>query len=546
MSTPGRCALVLAIVVLVGLTSAQMDGAGQDDLRAGQNDRLESQEPAEASAPAFRNLEIAPAMRTFPRLETAPDSNVLASLWSSDDESDAAGPADRSLSNLNCAPRVNAPASNVIARQWSSDDESDAAGPADRSLSNLNSAPRVNAPDSNVLARQWSSDDESDAAGPADRSLSNLNCAPRVNAQPEIEIDNTMSWMQTLHLEICMDGGCVQNGVYRNGCPVFALWRSKNGKNNIMQPGCIIESREKEKGPIEFMIQWLDGDSPQLVNRQDVYFRDESTMYPYTNFDGSGPVFYDNAGVVPVPSAAASRGVGGSASRGVGGSASRGVGGSASRGVGGSAPHGLAGSASLGLGGSARLGLGGSARQGLAWTESQSLGESTRLGLGGSARQGLTLSESHSLGGSGGMGLRQGSAFSAKQAMGASAPRALGGSARQNTLAKSKTSDQVRQRNRRNALRGTVASSSLSAGVQIGAASGGSAARGSLSSTGAQAMPMPMTTIVITDSSDSEAEPALQGSAQAAESGEYQQVYEDFEKFHSTRRSNRREPPPSP
>ena len=472
MSTPGRCALVLAIVVLVGLTSAQMDGAGQDDLRAGQNDRLESQEPAEASAPAFRNLEIAPAMRTFPRLETAPDSNVLASLWSSDDESDAAGPADRSLSNLNCAPRV--------------------------------------------------------------------------NAQPEIEIDNTMSWMQTLHLEICMDGGCVQNGVYRNGCPVFALWRSKNGKNNIMQPGCIIESREKEKGPIEFMIQWLDGDSPQLVNRQDVYFRDESTMYPYTNFDGSGPVFYDNAGVVPVPSAAASRGVGGSASRGVGGSASRGVGGSASRGVGGSAPHGLAGSASLGLGGSARLGLGGSARQGLAWTESQSLGESTRLGLGGSARQGLTLSESHSLGGSGGMGLRQGSAFSAKQAMGASAPRALGGSARQNTLAKSKTSDQVRQRNRRNALRGTVASSSLSAGVQIGAASGGSAARGSLSSTGAQAMPMPMTTIVITDSSDSEAEPALQGSAQAAESGEYQQVYEDFEKFHSTRRSNRREPPPSP
>ena len=245
-------------------------------------------------------------------------------------------------------------------------------------------------------------------------------------------------------------------------------------------------------------------------------------MYPYTNFNGSGPVYYTNAGLVPVPSAAASRGVGGSAPRGLRGSASHSLEGSAS--------HGLGASAQLGLGGSARLGLGGSARQGLAWSESQGLG------------------------GSGGLGLRQGSAFSAPRALGGSAPlalggsapQALGGSARQKTLAKSETSDQVRQRNLRHALRGTIASSSLSAGVDTGAASGGSAARGSLSSTGAQAMSMPITTIVISNSSEGEAEPALQDSAQTAESGDYQQEYCDFMQYHSTRRSNRNEFPPPP
>jgi len=511
MSTPGRCALVLAIVVLLGLTSAQMDGAGQDDLRAGQNDRLESQEPAEAPALAFPSLEIAPAARTFPNLEIAPASRTFPHL--------EAAPDSRTLTSL-----------------WSSDDESDAAGAVDRSLSNHSSL-------SNLSHNSFPS------------NHSNMNRAPRVNANPEIEIDNTMSRDQIAHLGICMDGGCVRNGVYRTGCPVFALWRSKNGRDKIMQPGCIIESREKEKGPIEFMIQWLDGDTPQLVNREDVYFRDETTMYPYTNFNGSGPVYYDNVDVVPVPSAATSRGLGGSASRGLGGSAPRGLGGSTSHSLGGSAPRGLGGSAShslgesarLGLGGSARLGLGGSARQGLGWSESQSLGGSGGLGI----RQG---SESQSLGGSGGLGLRQGSAFSAPLALGGSAPRALGcsapqvlgGSARQQTLAKSETSDQVRQRNLRHALRGTIASSSLSAGVDTGAASGGSAARGSLSSTGAQAMSMPITTIVISNSSEGEAEPALQDSAQTAESGDYQQEYCDFMQYHSTRRSNRNEFPPPP
>jgi len=74
--------------------------------------------------------------------------------------------------------------------------------------------------------------------------------------------------------------------------------------------------------------------------------------------------------------------------------------------------------------------------------------------------------------------------------------------------------------------------------VYTSAASGGSFARGSLRSAGAQAMSAPSTTIVIRGSSEEEPEQALQVSGQAAASESVEQS-SDFLRYHSTRRSNR-------